>query len=57
MAARRRRPATKRALARLRNGEVAYSAARAEGIALSTIYRDPEYKKIRDSKNANRDKV
>ena len=31
--------ATERALARVEKGETAYSAAKAEGIALSTIYR------------------
>lgn len=31
--------ATERALARIRAGATAYSAAKAEGIALSTIYR------------------
>ena len=31
--------ATERALARVERGETAYSAAKAEGIALSTIYR------------------
>jgi len=31
--------ATERALARVKAGETAYAAAKAEGIALSTIYR------------------
>ena len=31
--------ATLRALARVRKGQTAYAAAKAEGIALSTIYR------------------
>jgi len=31
--------ATEKALARIQKGETAYSAAKAEGIALSTIYR------------------
>ncbi len=31
--------ATERALRRVKNGATAYSAAKAEGIALSTIYR------------------
>lgn len=31
--------ATERALARIKAGETAYAAAKAEGIALSTIYR------------------
>lgn len=35
----RRSAATERALARVKNGETPYSAAKAEGIALSTIYR------------------
>jgi len=35
----RRSAATARALARVDAGETRYSAARAEGIALSTIYR------------------
>lgn len=32
-------PATMRALARIQAGQSAYAAAKAEGIALSTIYR------------------
>ena len=39
--------ATERALARIDEGETPYAAARAEGIALSTIYR--AQKKIRQA--------
>lgn len=35
----RQSSATERALARVAAGQTAYAAARAEGIALSTIYR------------------
>jgi hypothetical protein len=39
--------ATERAIDRVKNGETAYSAAKAEGIALSTIYR--ALKKLRST--------
>jgi hypothetical protein len=50
MTERHRTAATKRALERYRNGESAYSAAKKEQIALTTIYRDPEYKRLRDER-------
>lgn len=52
---RHRTAATKRALERYRNGESAYSAAKKEQIALTTIYRDPEYKRMRSERMANKD--
>lgn len=44
--------ATERALARVASGQSAYSAARAEGIALSTIYR--ARKKMRGAETARK---
>lgn len=38
--------ALKRAVERVRQGETAYAAARAEQIALSTIYRSALYKAL-----------
>lgn len=38
--------ALKRAIERVRGGETAYAAARAEEIALSTIYRSELYKSL-----------
>jgi hypothetical protein len=45
---RRRGPAaaTLRAVERIRAGETAYAAAKAEGLALSTIYRSSAYKAL-----------
>lgn len=42
--------ATERALKRIKKGETAYAAAKAEGIALSTIYR--ALKRIKDAGNS-----
>ncbi len=46
-ATRRQSAATERALARVAAGQTAYSAARAEGIALSTIYRALKRAKVK----------
>ena len=43
--------ATERAIERYRRGgESAYAAAKAEGVHPGTMYRNPEYQKIRDSR-------
>lgn len=49
--------ALKRAVERVRRGETAYSAARAEGIALSTIYRSPLYKTLSSPPPPSREAV
>jgi len=50
----RQSSATDKALARIQAGETAYAAAKAEGIALSTIYR--ALKRIREVKQRKRKK-
>jgi hypothetical protein len=44
--------ALKRAIDRVRRGETAYAAAKAEQIALSTIYRSALYKALSSSRPA-----
>lgn len=50
----RQSSATEKALTRIQGGETAYAAAKAEGIALSTIYR--ALKRIKEAKQRKRKK-
>ena len=52
---RKRSSATERALERYRKGESGLAAAKAEGIHPTTLYRDPEYKRLRSERKESKD--